>query len=157
MTDLTGKVLSLASLTAEKPLVLFFIDCECSCSRDAAPFLNQIQAAYGKNCTVVGVTNSGADVARAWFEQVGPQFPIIADPDLAIIGAYRAKRSVYTIVVEPGGKIVKTYPGYSAETLTELSATIARLGGVSVRPLTFEGAPKKLVSGCPFPGREKAK
>ncbi len=152
-TDLDGKPMSLASLTEKKPLVLFFIDCACPCSRAAAPFLDRLQSRYGDACTVVGITNSDAKVAGAWAKQVGVRFPLVADPNLSIITDYSAARSVSTTVVAPGGKIVKTYPAYNAETLTDLSATVARLGGVTVRTLPIDDAPKKLVSGCPFQQR----
>ncbi len=149
-TDLAGKPLSLATLTETKPLVLFFIDCECPCSRDAAPFLGRLQALYGDAVTVLGVTNSDAEVAAAWAKEAGVKFPVVADPGLAIVGDYGAARSVSTTVVAPGGKVAKSYPAYSAETLTDLSATVARLAGVAVRTLPVEDAPKKLVSGCPL-------
>ena len=152
-TDLTGKMLSLASLTEKKPLVLFFIERECPCSREAAPFFDKLQAEYGDACTVVGVVNAGPEVAREWSKKVGARFPIVADPDLAIINAYGAERSAYTTVVAPGGTIVKTYPGYSAQTLKELSATVARLGGAAERSLSLDGAPQKLVAGCPLRSR----
>ena len=152
-TDLDGKPMNLASLTEKKPLVLFFIDCECPCSRDAAPFMDRLQSLYGDVCTVVGITNSDAKVAGAWAKQVGVRFSLVADPNLSIINDYSAVRSVSTTVVAPGGKIVKTYPAYNAEMLTDLSATVARLGGVAVRTLPVDDAPKKLVSGCPFQQR----
>ena len=110
--DLTGQTLALASLTEKKPLALFFIERECPCSRDAAHFLDRLQAEYGDACTVVGVINARPEVAREWAKKVGTRFPLIADPDLAIINAYGAEQSDYTTVVAPGGKIVKTYPGY---------------------------------------------
>ena len=148
--DLSGNSLSLASLTAKKPLILYFIERECPCARDAAPFLAQVQEAYGEACTVVGVINAGNDVAKAWVKTVGTRFAIIADPDCALIHAYGAERAVYTTLIAPGGTIVKTYPGYSAETLKDLSAHIARLSGSAESPLKFANAPVKLIVGCPL-------
>ncbi len=149
-TDLDGRTLSLASLTQKKALVLFFIESECPCSRDAAPFLDRLQAAYGDACTVVGVMNASTKIAGEWAKQVGSRFPIIADPKLAIINAYGAERSVYITIVAPDGKIVKTYPGYSSKTLKELSTTIARLGGLPERAVSLGLAPQELVAGCPL-------
>jgi peroxiredoxin len=149
-TDLNGQTLRLVTLTEKKPLVLFFIERDCPCSKDAAPLFDRLQTEYGDACTVVGVINAEKSIAREWAKQVGPHFAIIADPDLTIIDAYGAERSVYTTIVEPGGKIAKTFPGYSVDMLTELASTIARLGQTKERPLSFEGAPKKLVGGCPM-------
>lgn len=152
-TDLTGKLLRMDSLAAAKPLVLFFIERDCPCSRDAAPFLDRLQTEYGESCTIVGVINATPEVAANWVKRVGAHFPIVADPTLAIISAYQSRRSVFTTVIAPGGKIVKTYPGYSATMLTELSTSLASLVGVPVRSFSLDGAPKKLTAGCVFPLR----
>jgi len=50
---------------------------------------------------------------------------------------------------------VKTYPGYSAEMLKELSSNLARLVGMSERALALDQAPQKLVVGCPLQPIEK--
>ena len=151
-SDTTGKMISLAA-AEKKPLVLFFIERDCPCSRDAAPFLDRLQTEYGDACTIVGIINARPEAARAWAREVGVHFPLVPDPDLAIIAAYAAKQSVYTTVIAPGGAIAKTYPGYSADMLNELSAMIARLGGVPVSSFSPDGAPGRLVSGCPFSSR----
>ncbi len=155
-TDLAGRTLSLGSLTGKKPLVLFFIERECPCARDAASLFDRLQSAYGDTCTVVGVINAWPDVAKEWAAQTGVHFPILSDPSCKIIHAYGAERAVYITLVAPGGTIVKTYPGYSAQILKELSAGIARLGATSERAISFDNAPAKLVVGCPLEPVEKA-
>ena len=149
-SDLSGRIITLASVTLTRPLVLFFIERDCPCSAEAAPFLNKIAEAYGDACSVVGVINADAQTAAVWAKQVGIHFPLIADPGLGIIQSFGARRSVYTTLVAPGGMIVKTYPGYSAEMLAEISGNIARISGVPLLSIPFDGAPKKLVSGCSF-------
>lgn len=149
-TDVNGNALSLAALTANKPLVLYFIERECPCARDAAPFLAQMQAAYGDACTVVGVINADTTTGKAWAKAVGAQFPIIADPGCSLIRAYGAEAAVYTTLVAPGGMMVTTYPGYSQQTLLDLSSRLARLAGVPAKQLTLEKSPQKLVVGCPL-------
>jgi len=148
--DLAGEPLDLASLTAKKPLLLFFIERECPCARDAAPFLQQLQDACGDACRVVGVINADVATARLWTKATGTRFAIIADPDCRIIHSYQADYAAYLTLVAPGGTIVKTHPGYSAETLRELSTSIAKLAGVAEHPLSLEKAPKSLVVGCPI-------
>lgn len=149
-SDLAGNRLVLAELAKTKPVVLFFIEKECPCSRDAAPYLSQLQAAYGGSCSVVGVINADEAGAKEWVAAVKPGFPVVADPDFAVIDAYGAKRSVYVTVVAPGGKIAKAYPGYNADSLTEISATVAQLGGVPSLPLVWKDAPGELLAGCPL-------
>ena len=94
--------------------------------------------------------NAKPEEARAWAKQAGVRFPLLPDPERMIIGAYRAERSVYTTLIAPDGKIVKTYPGYGREMLQELSDRIARICGKPSQTAAFDTAPKKLVSGCPF-------
>jgi len=149
-TDLDGRALSLASLTGKRPLVLFFIERECPCSRDATPFLNQLHAAYGDVCNVTGVINATPEIARLWADKAGCQFPLIADPDQRIITAFGAQNSVYTTLVSPARTVVTTYPGYGREMLNGIAAAIARLGSVPARAVHFDAAPLRTVAGCPF-------
>jgi len=113
--------------------------------------MDRIQDEFGPTCQVVGVMNANQTEAKAWAQKVGTRFPIIADPDLAIIRAYGAEQSVYTTLVAPGGSIVKTFPGYGQAMLQELSAQLAQHGGVAREQLAIADAPSQLVSGCPFP------
>ena len=64
--------------------------------------------------------------------------------------SYGAKRSVYVTVVAPGGRIAKAYPGYNADSLTEISATVARLARVPVQALAWKDAPGEMLAGCPL-------
>lgn len=92
-------------------------------------------------------------MAAAWVRQVVAGFAVVADPDLSLISAFGANSSVYMTADGPGGRIVKTYPADSAETLRALGATVDRLGAVTSRDIPLDDAPKKLVSGCPFERR----
>jgi len=148
--DLNGNALSLKSLTGTRPLILFFIELNCPCSRDAAPLLDRLAAQYGDAVHVVGVINAKPEEARAWAKTVGCRFPLLADPALKIIGDYGAERSVYTTLIAPDGHITKTYPGYNREMLQEISTQIATWNRLFVPNLDFTNAPDKLVSGCPF-------
>ncbi len=148
--DLDGQKVSLADLAKGKPLVLFFIELNCPCSKDATPYLNQIQAEYSDSCNIVGIINAKPELARTWAKKVGSKFTVLPDPDMKIIKSYGAERSVYTTLIAPGGKVVKTYPGYGEAMLAELSSKIARLSGTPAKKITFADAPKALYSGCLF-------
>ena len=137
-------------LDGTKPSLLFFIEADCPCSRDATPFVNRLQAHFGKSCQVIGVINANKDTASAWIKTVGCSFPIVADPTLKLIGSYGAVSSVYTTVVAPGGRIEKIYPGYSQQVLKEIANRLSRLSKQPTPIINFSGAPKKLLSGCPF-------
>jgi hypothetical protein len=98
----------------------------------------------------VGLINADGATATAWKAATKAKFPVLADPDLAIAGAYRAERSATTILVAPGGVIAKVNPGYSAGTLQELGTLLARHARQPAPKLTFMGAPENLTSGCPL-------
>ena len=149
-TDIAGNPLNLTSLTAGKPLVLFFIESACPCARDAAPFIDQLGQVYSSKCNVVGIINADPTVGRAWVKRVGNKFPVIADPDCEIIKAFGAEAAAYTTLVSPDRIVLKTHPGYSAQSLRELAAEIARLTRSQPRPLSLTDAPADLVVGCPL-------
>jgi len=151
--DLDGRPIVLASLAREKPVVLFFIEPRCPCSKDASPYFDRLRAEYGDACTIVGVIDADPELARTWTKQVDVHFPIIADPDQKLIRTYAAEGSTFTTLIQPGGTIAKTYPGYGSAMLSDLADSIARLGGVESRIIDLAGAPATLVSGCPFPTR----
>lgn len=150
LADADGKAINFRLLCASKPVVLFFIELNCPCSRDAAPYLSTIQAEYGDACSVIGIVNGSAEEARAWQRQTGAKFRVVPDPELKIINTYHAERSVYTTLIAPGGKIQTAYPGYSASMLKELSTRIAALSGAKAITDAFETAPKTLTTGCPY-------
>lgn len=150
--DLDGKSVSLASLTKSKPLVLFFVELQCPCCKGAKPYIDRIQDYCRDVCNVVGVIDTDPRMARLWSQAVRPEFPIIADPKMQIIRSFQAQRGVYTTLVAPGGRIVKAYPGYSQDMLHEISEKIERLAGIAHRKMPVQPAPKRMTSGCIFPG-----
>jgi peroxiredoxin len=152
--DANGHSIVFGGLQQSKPLVLFFIEKECPCSRDAALSMDKLCTAYGSTCVVLGIIDADGASAREWATQVDVHFPLIPDPNLGIVRKYDARRAVYTTLVGPRGKVVKTYPGYSAGLLAELSAAIAQAGGTAVRSFSVDGAPRQYISGCEFPADE---
>ncbi len=150
--DLAGRNCSLASLTKDKPAVLYFIEVQCPCCKGAKPYIDRIKNYYGDVCNVVGVIDAKPSMAKLWVQAVAPQFAVIPDPDMKIVRAFKAQRGVYTTLIAPGGKIVKAYPGYSQDMLQDITTKIASLAGVALRPMPLAPAPKKMTSGCIFPG-----
>jgi peroxiredoxin len=140
----------LESLTKEGPLVLVFIKDGCPCSSDAQRYFNRLYAAYGKDVRFLGVIDVDNDRGRAWGQKNGSTFPLVADPDLAVIHAYKSESSAYVALIAKGGEIDHIYPGYSASMLAESSARIARLAGVTPRVIDATGAPDELLTGCSY-------
>ena len=146
-----GTPVSLDSLSATKPVVLYFIEKACPCSRNAAIYFDRIQAAYGKDVTVVGVINGTAIESRAWATAAKVTFMLITDEDCDIIHAYKIERSVSSTLIASGGTMVKAYPSYSTQTLEDLSSEVAKLINKPTQKISTEGAPAKLTVGCTFP------
>jgi len=149
--DADGRSLSLASLAATKPVLLYFIERECPCSRDAAVHLQRLQDAYGSSITVVGVINASAASAKEWQRQAKVTFPVLLDQFCEVTHAYKAERSAHTTLVAPGAGIAKAYPGYNVASLDDLNAQVAGLLGGAIKAVSTEGAPVKLTAGCTFP------
>lgn len=149
--DDKGYSVDLDELTKEKPVVLFFIEAGCPCSKEATPFFNQLQTAFGDACKVVGVINSDQATARQWVNQVGAKFSVVSDLGGKVIKSYGAQSSVYTTLVAKGGTISRTYPGYGREMLTEIGAKIVKMTSAKPQGLDFSAAPAKLTAGCPYP------
>ena len=133
-----------------KPVIAFFIESGCPCSKDATEFMNRIQVGFGKSCQIIGVINGDQRAASAWTKAVGAKFPVIADKDYSIITSFGAKSSVTISVIAQGGRIEKTYLGYGQEMLKDLSARLTKLSGSESKVINFKDAPKELVVGCPF-------
>jgi len=149
--DADGKTLRLATLAATKPVVLYFIERECPCSRDAAIHLQRLQDAYGSSITVVGVINASAAAAQEWQKQAKVTFPVLLDPFCEVVHAYKAERSVHTTLIAPGAGIAKAYAGYNVSSLNDLNAQVAGLLSVPAKAISTEGAPVKPTAGCTFP------
>jgi peroxiredoxin len=150
--DIHGKPVSLASLSRDKPVVLFFVELQCPCCKGAKPYIDRIKNYYGDVCNVVGIIDAKPDMAKLWSQTVGPQFDVIPDPTMSIVRSYKADRGTYTTLIAPGGRIVKAYPGYCQDMLKDITGKIVRLTGIRPRPMPLEPAPKRMTSGCIFPG-----
>jgi bilirubin oxidase len=136
---------------ANKPTLLYFIEADCPCSREAARYFNRIQTLFAGQVNVLGVINANMVQAKAWQSATGAKFPLVADEKLSLIRQYRAPRSVFTTLIAPPGMISKNYAGYSQEMLRDITR---RLGTMTEAPKTlpnFADAPKVLTAGCPFP------
>lgn len=151
LPSVDGPNYTLAQLTDGKPLLIFFIEKECPCCLGAKFFVDKMIDLYGENLSAVGIINADGAVARAWVKSTKPFFKVLMDPEQKVIASYKAERGVYTTLIAPGGVIDKAYPGYSLETLKEMSNRIAKLAGVPAKEFVSKAAPEKLTSGCAFP------
>lgn len=130
-----------------KPKLLYFIERDCPCSRDAATYINHIALSFGDRVTVNGYIDGSAADATQWSKGVFAKFPVFPDPKLKTAKRYRQKYSASMILVNNQGFIERAYPGYSLGWLREICA---KLNGMTklARHLSFDGAPKNPRAGC---------
>ncbi len=149
--DVNGDQVSLRKASASKPVLIFFIQRDCPCSKEAAPFISQLAEHYRGRFTVVGVIDSNARDAKAWILETGAKFTVVPDPQQAIIHAYKAPTANYLTMVDARGRIYKSYPGVGRTILTDLNIHIAAQTKHAAMTTKFDSAPKKPVIGCTFP------
>jgi peroxiredoxin len=145
-----GRPHSPATEATNRPAVLIFIQDSCPCSEAAEPYFHRLHAAYGDCVAFFGVVDADLETARDWSARHQTPYPVLADPDRRIIAACEAERSAYVMLVTPGGTIESLWPGYSAGMLQELGTRLARLSGANEEPISTEGAPTEMASGCSF-------
>lgn len=153
--DSLGKPISLSEF-AGKPVILVFVERDCPYSRMAKAYYDQLQFAYKKDATVLGIIDANQDDAGEWVEAATPRFRLILDPDLKVATAYGATHGLHTVLLGPEHNVVKAWAGFSASMFKELSALLSKQKGVhSKAPLKFGAAPTQLTCGNPLKPMEK--
>ena len=145
-----GQTFRLEDALEGQPLVLIFIKNGCPCSVEAEPHFHQVLDLYQGHVRFAGVIDGTLETARQYARDQRVPYPVLADPERAIIRAYRAESSVYVAVIRPDGVIDQLWPGYSAEMMRELGRRIAELSETQERRIDVRGIPTVLTTGCPF-------
>lgn len=148
--DENGKMHSLAELSKDKPLLLYFIDKECPCCITAMPVVERVRQAYQDELNVYGVIDAGGQIAKKWVDANKPGYPVLQDPEFRLIKAFKAQAATYMVLIKPGGQIERAFPGYSRSMIKELGDRIAHLAKVQPRMLKLDDLSKDAVSGCAF-------
>lgn len=150
VSDVEGKSVTIGSSIAQRPQFVYFVLDGCPCSFDAEPLFQQLGKRYKGKVDFVAVTNGNAAKARDWSVQMLVPYPVVADPNLEIIHAYKARSSVYSALITKDGRIAKMWPGYSRGILAEQNKLMAKMAGVKEVPFEAKFAPIKQAAGCSF-------
>jgi peroxiredoxin len=142
--------LRLSKLVHKGPVVLIAIKDGCPCNLRAQPLFNKLSELHKQHTTFIGILNADQQTTKQYVQDTHARFPIVPDPDLRILSAYQAERSAYTLLVGRGLRIVKAWPGYSADMLKELNTTLSRLTHTPEPFFDPKYAPKEMTAGCSF-------
>src|SRR5688572_20105414 len=144
-TGTDGKVYSFPN--KEKPAFVVFWKQRCPHNKKASALFNSLNKAYEGKVQVVGLVNADADGAKAWVEQFSLNYPLIPDPEKALIKAYAMKYSIATVQIGTDGKVAKVFEGYGAEQMQALNEAMAAVAGVKPGEVDLTGAPGRLTWG----------
>jgi peroxiredoxin len=150
LDDSKGKEWTLASLSQGKPVYMYFILDGCPCSTDAEPLFHELYKRYRNEITFVGVIGSDQATAAKWAKEHEMPYTILADPKLEAIRAYRAKHSVYNLLITSDRKIDTMWPGYSQDMLRDVNTRMGAVTSGTAKDFDPLYAPLKLSSGCFF-------
>jgi peroxiredoxin Q/BCP len=112
-----------------KWVVLYFYpeDDTPGCTKEACGFRDSLQPIKDKGAMVFGVSPDSMDSHAKFAEKFHLTFPLLADEEKTIINAYHAwgRKKSYgkeydgifriTYLIDPEGKIAKTYPKVTAQ------------------------------------------
>ncbi|MDR3688460.1 MAG: redoxin domain-containing protein [Fimbriimonas sp.] len=149
-TDVSGKKVILGARNAAKPQYIYFVVDGCPCSYDAEPLFHDLFNQFKGRVDFVTVTNADPAKAREWFQEHNVPYSVVSDQGENIIHAYEAKAAIYSVLVTPDGHVAKMWPGYSADILQDINATIAKFAGVPAKPFDAKYAPIEKATGCAF-------
>lgn len=150
VTDSEGKPVTLADPKAAKPQFVYFVLDGCPCSFDAEPQFHRLFDRYRDKIDFVSVTDADKKKAHDWSIQLLVNYPVVPDPEKKIIHAFGAKASVYSMLVGTDGRVIKMWPGYSAEILKQMNSLMAATAGVEEKPFDPQYAPVEKATGCAF-------
>lgn len=142
LPDQNGAPRSFADLSGAKGLVVFVYakDNTSGCATEAAEFQARL-AAFGKlGFGVAGVSKDSVKSHQGFAQKQGLRYPLLSDPELALIkalGAWGVKKMYgkeaegvirTTVVFDAQGKRLATYPkvkaqGHAARVLADLSVS----------------------------------
>jgi len=138
LPDQDGKPVSLAGF-AGSPVVVYFYpkDDTPGCTKEACQFNDNLREFSRAGAAVVGISPDGQEAHRKFQAKYGLTFPLLSDPDHAVMEAYGAwgEKTLYgkkslgvirsTFLIDAEGRIERPWyhvraDGHAAKVLLEL-------------------------------------
>lgn len=142
-----GKTHTLASLTKDKPAVLYFIKDGCPVNSRALKYFDRVAKAYKGKVNFVGIINLDEQAFKTFKDEVKPSYTVLFDPQKKIIRSYKAERSPWAHVVAKDQQITFTKKGFSSPGLNDLSSAMAKAAATKVVQVDTTGAPAQDEAG----------
>jgi peroxiredoxin Q/BCP len=115
--DQEGRVRELRSLARRRPVVLFFYprDGTPGCTREACAFRDAWDRLQASGAVVIGVSTDDVESHRRFAEEHELPFPLLADPDGAILRRYGVPTALgmaarVTYVIGEDGRVRRVFP-----------------------------------------------
>ncbi|MGH7241801.1 MAG: peroxiredoxin [Phycisphaerales bacterium] len=92
LNDDSGESVSLSSLLASGPVVLYFYPADFTpvCTAEACMFRDWTSELAGAGVRVVGISPQGTESKQKFKKKYSLSFPLLADPEKSVIRAYSA-------------------------------------------------------------------
>jgi peroxiredoxin len=121
LQTLDGKRFEAASVWKERPLVVLFLASWCSKCATQQDALEKIGDDYGDAVDFVGIAaQDQPDALKDWIDEHDVDYPVGVDPDQAIWRRYAVRTPPAVVLVAPGGKLLRGWPGgVDTETLEQ--------------------------------------
>lgn len=136
LQDQEGQTRSLADARGRWVVVYFYPkDDTPGCTKEACAFRDGLPRFEGLNAVVWGVSADDEKAHRKFADKFGLNFPLLVDPDKAMLEAYGAwvEKSMYgkrymgvqriTYLIDPEGKVARVWPKVKPEEHAEEVAT----------------------------------
>ena len=139
LTDHTGRPVSLSDF-AGRSLIIFFYPAAMTpgCTKEACDFRDSMVRLQQAGYDVVGISPDKPEKVAAFVEKESLTYPLLSDPDRAVLDAYGAygEKTLYgkkvtgvirsTIVIGPDGKV--TLPKYNIKATGHVATLSKALG-----------------------------
>ena len=110
---------------AGKVVYLDFWASWCGPCAESFPWLNQMQARYGKDLTIVGVNVDAENrAADAFLKKHPAAFAILRDPDGQLPERYKIEGMPSSVILDARGRVLHQHSGFRAGDTAEYEAAI---------------------------------
>ena len=110
---------------AGKIVYLDFWASWCGPCGESFPWLNQMQAKYGQDLTIVGVNvDADARAAEGFLRKHPATFAILKDPDGTLPDRYHIEGMPSAVILDGAGRVLHQHSGFRAGDTQEYEAAI---------------------------------